>query len=122
MPALYDYPGGYRMKFEGEATVSKSGSEFHSFDYSAGAKTLTLHRLKLSSTSSSGLLAWLRTATPSGGEPKTLLIEGLSRSGTPIARWTVRHARPTRYTPISRSSKNEVAIETLEIVHEGFQD
>lgn len=118
MPGIYDYPGEYRIKSEGEAEV-KSAGQFHSFDYSAGARTLVIHRLSLPLQSS--LLHWLRTATPAGGSGRNIVLEGLSRSGTPITRWKVRNARPTRYTITPRASKNEVSIETLEIVHEGLE-
>jgi phage tail-like protein len=46
----------------------------------------------------------------------------LDRKGEPVARWEFRNAWPGRYDgPNLDAAKNEVALERLEIVHEGME-
>ena len=45
----------------------------------------------------------------------------IDEAGADKARWDIVNAWPTKYTPPTFNAKgNEVAIEALEIVHEGF--
>ncbi len=56
------------------------------------------------------------------GERKPVSIVLIDEAGNDKARWDIEEAWPTKYDPPDFSAKgNEVAIETLEIVHEGFK-
>ena len=52
---------------------------------------------------------------------KTITITLLDEEETPAASWQVINAWPTKYTaPDFNATSSEVAIETLEIAHEGM--
>ncbi len=56
------------------------------------------------------------------GHRKNVSIILVDEAGSDKARWDIERAWPTKYDPPDFSAKgNEVAIETLEIVHEGFK-
>ena len=53
---------------------------------------------------------------------KNMAIVLLDEEGNPTSRWEFRQAWPTKYdAPDLNATGNEIAIETLEIVHEGMQ-
>jgi len=55
-------------------------------------------------------------------ERKNMAIIVLDEEGNPKSRWEFREAWPTKYdAPDLNATANEVAIETLEIAHEGMQ-
>ena len=55
------------------------------------------------------------------GKRKTITITLLDEEETPAASWQVINAWPTKYTaPDFNATSSEVAIETLEIAHEGM--
>lgn len=54
-------------------------------------------------------------------ERKTVTISLLDEKGAPTMVWTLANAWPTKITATDMKSEgNEVAIETIEIVHEGL--
>lgn len=54
-------------------------------------------------------------------ERKTVTIKLLDESGNPTMIWTLQNAWPTKITGTDmKSDGNEVAIETIEIAHEGL--
>ena len=56
------------------------------------------------------------------GARKNMSIILVDEAGSDKARWNITRAWPTKYDPPDFNAKgNEVAIETLEIVHEGFK-
>jgi phage tail-like protein len=67
------------------------------------------------------LLDWAMAAANGNAVRKTVSIAMLDQAGAPIARWRFERAWPAKWTgPELDASKNEVAIETLEIAHEGM--
>jgi phage tail-like protein len=53
---------------------------------------------------------------------RAIAVVLLDRKGDPVARWEFRNAWPGRYDgPNLDAAKNAVALETLEIVHEGME-
>jgi phage tail-like protein len=53
---------------------------------------------------------------------KTVTIALLDEAGNPTMTWTLRNAFPTRITSTDlKADGNEVAIETLELAHEGLE-
>ncbi len=60
--------------------------------------------------------------TGAEGARKKVAIILIDEAGNDKARWDIERAWPSKYDPPDFSAKgNEVAIETLEIVHEGFK-
>jgi phage tail-like protein len=69
------------------------------------------------------LYKWRQDVIDKGAaaQRKNMAIILIDETGADKARWNIVQAWPTKYKPADFSSKaNEVAIETLEIVHEGF--
>lgn len=79
--------------------------------------------LKWGITDSMDLYNWRKQVIDSGAEGarKNMAIVLIDEAGTDKCRWDIVQAWPSKYDPADFSGKgNEVAIETLEVVHEGF--
>ncbi len=80
--------------------------------------------LKWGITDNKVLYDWRRRVIEHGaeGERKTVSIILIDEAGKDKLRWDIERAWPSKYDPPDFSGKgNEVAIETLELVHEGFK-
>ena len=80
--------------------------------------------LKWGITDSMGLHNWRQQVIDTGAEGarKNMSIILVDEAGGDKARWDIVEAWPSKYDPPDFSAKgNEVAIESLEIVHEGFK-
>lgn len=80
--------------------------------------------LKWGITDSMDLYNWRQEVIDSGAEGarKNMSITLVDEAGADKARWDIVEAWPTKYDPPDFSAKgNEVAIETMEIVNEGFK-
>ena len=67
------------------------------------------------------LFIWFNNNGAPNVERRDLLITLLNDEGSPVMVWTVSQAWPTKYKgPGLKATGNEVAIETLELVHEGI--
>lgn len=80
--------------------------------------------LKWGITDTMEIYNWRQQIIDSGAEGarKNMSIILVDEAGSDKARWNITRAWPTKYDPPDFSAKgNEVAIETLEIVHEGFK-
>lgn len=54
-------------------------------------------------------------------ERKTVVISLLDEGGNPTMVWTLNNAWPTKITGTDmKSDGNEVAVETIEVAHEGL--
>ena len=79
--------------------------------------------LKWGITDSMDLYNWHKQVvdTGAGGTRKNISIILVDEAASDKARWDIVEAWPTKYDPTDFSAKgSEVAIETLEIVNEGF--
>lgn len=66
--------------------------------------------------------SWMKTKQNSQIQRRDILIKLLDETHAPIMVWKVRNAFPVKYTgPQLQARNNEVAIETLEIAHEGIE-
>lgn len=53
---------------------------------------------------------------------KTVIVQLLDETGNPVMKWTLTNAWPTKISGTDlKSDGNEVAIDTLEIAHEGLK-
>lgn len=78
--------------------------------------------LRWGTTSDSELLDWRQTVANGQIERKNGSIVMLDDTGAEVWRCNFREAWPLRWTgPSFNATTNEVAIETLEIAHEGVQ-
>ena len=67
------------------------------------------------------LYEWIAEGGNGAVQRKTITITLLDEEETPAASWQVINAWPTKYTaPDFNATSSEVAIETLEIAHEGM--
>ncbi|MFL6537200.1 MAG: phage tail protein [Chthoniobacterales bacterium] len=65
---------------------------------------------------------WLTATRNSPNERRDLTISLLDERLQPVAVWRVRRAFPCKYSgPDLRADANEVAIESLELAHEGLE-
>ena len=65
---------------------------------------------------------WILTANQGNPERRDIVISLLNENHEPVVRWTIRNAWPTKLTgPNLVATGSEVAIETLELVHEGLE-
>lgn len=79
--------------------------------------------LKQGLTDSMIMYKWMEDAVKGNVVRKTVTISLLSEADmkTPIATWQVINAWPTKYTaPDFNATSSEVAIETMELAHEGL--
>ena len=73
-------------------------------------------------TTSRDLWNWWQTVRDGTIQRRTVLIALLDDSGQPVLRWTLREAWPAKWELSELdASKTEVAIETLELAHEGLE-
>jgi phage tail-like protein len=79
--------------------------------------------LKWGITDSDLLYKWRQQVIDTGAKNarKSMMITLIDEEGNDKSQWSIRDAWPNKYDPPDFSGKgNEVAIEMLEIVHEGF--
>jgi len=63
---------------------------------------------------------WRKSAADGKVERKNGSIVYLDETGQEVARWNFREAWPSRWTaPVGNATAGEVAIETVELTHEG---
>ena len=118
--------GGFSEVTGGDITVEPI--EYREGDMSAetpikvvGLKKYGNITLKQGMTDSRVLYEWLEPAINGDAERKTVTITLLDETQAPIASWQAINAWPTKYTvPDLNATASEIAIETLEIVHEGL--
>jgi phage tail-like protein len=69
-----------------------------------------------------GLFQWWREVRDGGPDPRNVSVVLLDEKRQEIARWNLRNAWPSKWTgPALNAKGNDVAIETLELVHEGIE-
>ncbi|MCP5013279.1 MAG: phage tail protein [Aestuariibacter sp.] len=73
-------------------------------------------------TTDSELWVWRRIVMGGVAARRNLSIVLMNEKGEDAIRWNVRHAWPTKWSgPSMDATSDEVAIETLELTHEGFE-
>jgi phage tail-like protein len=108
------------LSSETDVIAYREGSDF-GIRYLPGLTRYSRIVLKRGLTVDRTLWDWRRTVVEGRTERRTVTITLLAHDRTPVLRWVVSEAWPAKWegpTLIARSS--EVAIEALELVHEGF--
>ncbi len=106
-----------------EAIKYREGNELPTFRKLSGLTEYGNITLKWGITDSLDLYTWRKTVIDTGAEGarKNVAIILIDEAGADKARWDIVQAWPIKYDPADfNASSNEVAIETLEIAHEGF--
>ncbi|HEY3124363.1 MAG TPA: phage tail protein [Thermoanaerobaculia bacterium] len=128
----------FRVELEGIAVGAFSEcsglvSEVEVIEYRSGSdrgsprKLPGVHKyanivLKRGYTSDRQLWDWHKTVLDGQVQRKAGSIVLLNDAGQEVLRWNFREGWPTKYEGPSFNAKaNDVAIETLEITHEGFE-
>lgn len=134
------YPyGKFRYKVEIDGLEAGGFSEVTGFDASIdvieyregdmvqtpmkipGLKKYGNITLKQGLATSKVLYDWIIAGVNGAVDRKTITITLLDDEESPAASWQVINAWPTKYTaPDFNATSSEVAIETLEIAHEGM--
>ena len=134
------YPHGrFRYKVEIDGLAAGGFSEVSGFDVSIdvmeyregdmvqtpmkvpGLKKYSNITLKQGLADSMVLYDWIITGVDGAVDRKTITITLLDEEEAPAASWQVINAWPVKYTaPDFNAMSSEVAIETLEIAHEGM--
>jgi phage tail-like protein len=116
-----------------EVTIPDSAQD--PIEYREGGDTITVRKLpglikygnvalKWGTTDSLELYEWRKMVEDGkvGEARKNIAITILGDDGNPAARWEFSEAWPTKYdAPDLKAAGNEIAIETLEIAHEGMK-
>ncbi|MBR3770922.1 MAG: phage tail protein [Clostridium sp.] len=138
MANIYPY-AKYRFTVEIEGISVAGFSEASGFDASievikyregnmpqtelkvAGLKSYSNITLKKGTTDNMDLYKWMIGGTTAAVQRKTITITIHDEDDKAVASWQVINAWPCKYTaPDFNATSNEIAIETLEIAHEGL--
>ncbi len=136
--ATYPY-GKFRYKVEIDGITAGGFSEVTGFDASIdvmeyregdmvqtpmkipGLKKYGNITLKKGLADSMALYEWLDAGVTGEVERKTITITLLDATESAVASWRVINAWPVKYTgPDFNATSSEVAVETLEVAHEGM--
>ncbi len=140
MPALYPLPvfhftvqwGGARIGFsevtgltqENQAIEYRDGSfPKHSSIKKPGLRKFSNITLKRGGVASDNdFFAWLSTVKPNTVERRDLVISLLNEKHAPVKTWKLQGAFPVKVEgPQLKASGNDVAIESIELAHEGLE-
>ena len=87
-----------------------------------GLKKFTNITLKRGVTSDRSLWNWIKQALDGKVVRASMSIMLMDQERKPVMRWNVREAWPCKYEgPVLNAKANEVAIESVEICHEGIE-
>jgi phage tail-like protein len=115
-------------------SVSGLGAEAEVVEYREGSDPVSSSRklpgrvgypnvtLRRGLTTSRDLWDWWQTVVDGNVQRRNVVIALLDNSGTPILRWLLRNAWIARieFSEL-HASKNEIAIESVELAHEGLE-
>jgi phage tail-like protein len=70
----------------------------------------------------SDFFKWLSTVQQGQVERRDVVVSLLNENHEPVMSWKVKNAWPAKYEgPVLRADTSEIAIETLELAHEGIE-
>lgn len=127
----------FLVEIDGVATagfseVSGLAAEIEPIDYREGSDPMTVRKLpgvrkfsnvtlKRGLTTNRDLWQWFKTGLEGALQRRTVRIVLLDDDRTPVARWTLRNAWLSKWEgPQLMAAGSDVAIESIELVHEGF--
>ncbi len=105
-----------------EAVPFREGGELTTTRKLFGLTNFGNIQLRKGMTTDMTLYKWHRRNVEGAAERHNFSLILLDRTGTQVARWDFRRAWPTKYQgPEFNAEGNDVAIELLEMVHEGLK-
>lgn len=116
----------------GFSEISGLSAEIEPIDYREGSDPMTVRKLpgvrkftnvtlKRGFTHNRDLWQWFKTGLEGALQRRTVRIVLLDDDRTAVARWTLRAAWITKWAgPQLMAAGSDVAIESIELVHEGF--
>ncbi|KQX56737.1 phage tail-like protein [Paenibacillus sp. V4I3] len=129
----------FRFRIEVEGIQQAGFSEISGFDaslsvieYREGNETITPRKLpglakygnislKWGVTDSMDMYNWMSESIQGKVSRKTVTIIAINEEGADVATWQVIEAWPSKYSaPSFKGTGNEIAIESLELAHEGM--
>ncbi|WP_261302874.1 phage tail protein [Paenibacillus andongensis] len=129
----------FRFRIEVEGIQQAGFSEISGFDaslsvieYREGNETITPRKLpglakygnislKWGVTDSMDMYNWMSESIQGKVSRKTVTIIAINEEGADVATWQVIEAWPSKYSaPSFKGTGNEIAIENLELAHEGM--
>ncbi len=115
-------------------TVSGLSAEVELLEYREGSDPVSSSRklpgrihypnvtLRRGLTTSSDLWDWWKSVSEGGAYRRNVAITLLDDSHTPVLSWRLRNAFPVKFELSELDAgKNEVAIESIELAHEGLE-
>lgn len=100
----------------------RNGSEDGTVRKMPGLQKFTNIALKRGVIGDLAFWSWIKSVMDGQVQRANGTITLLDESGQPVMTWKFRRAWPCKWTgPTLNASKNEVAIETLELCHEGLE-
>lgn len=110
------------LEAELEVIEYRTGGEDFTVRKLPGLKKFTNLTLKRGITGDTAFWQWIRAAMDGQVQRLDGVVELLDETRTPVLRWRFRRGWPCKYAgPSLRAGRNEVALETLEICHEGLE-
>ena len=115
------------------AEVSGLGVEIEPIEYRNGSEVTTVRKLpgltkfsnvvlKRGIIGDLGVWEWINAAMNGSRDQRTVVIELLDESREAVMAFKLRNAWPVKWEgPSLNATANEVAIETLELCHEGLE-
>jgi len=121
MPARYPLPVFHFTVQWGRARIGFS--EVTGLTQKPGLRKFSNITLKRGVVASDNdFFAWLSTVKPATGERRDLVISLLNEKHAPVKTWKLQRAFPVKVEgPQLKASGNEVAIESIELAHEGLE-
>ena len=110
------------LKFEMETIPQREGGQNYTTYQLIGATKWSNIVLKRGLTRDTSLWQWRKSIVDGNLDRRNGSIVMLDETHNPVLRWSFRNGWPCKLTgPCLDASSNEVAIETLEIAHEGLE-
>ncbi|MCD4536380.1 phage tail protein [Nocardioides sp. cx-169] len=83
---------------------------------------VTFKRGIVPAESGNGLFDWFNSITAGAVQRRTVTVSLLNEERAPVMTWKIRDAWPVKIEgPGLKGSGNEIAIESMEVVHEGVE-
>lgn len=124
--------GGSRTSLGSFTSCQGLAAEYEVLEYAEGGQNEFVHRIpgrvrypnlvltRALDTSSAAVAAWFRSQADKVART-TAVVTAYGPGGEQVAAWSLRDVCPVRWTGPSFSTRgSEVAIETLELAHHGF--
>ena len=117
--AVFTEVGGIHLEMQTQPL--QEGGQNGFTHYLPGPTKVSTVTLKRGIARTDELAAWYLGNLPGEFQRQNVTITAFSREGEPLRRWTFYNAYPIKWLgPGFESASNQIAIEALELAHEGM--